>query len=129
MSDEGYIIIDGTTYRVPVISINRTAPFLDKAAERNLSGVLTRELIGVYKNHQIVFGPINDPTDYFALYDILTDPTLPFHEVTVPDNGTTTTYQAYFSEVGDKYWKYHNALHTWKGLTVDFIAQSPWKTP
>ncbi len=50
------IKIDGTEYNVPVISIKRTADFLDKFATRTESGDLQRELIGVYFNYQPQFG-------------------------------------------------------------------------
>ena len=50
------IIIDGTSYDIPVIGISRKAEFLDKFAERTEDGVLHRELIGVYYNYQLKFG-------------------------------------------------------------------------
>ena len=124
----GQIIIDGLLYEVPVLSISRQAPVLDKSAERNILGDLTRELIGVYKNHRISFGAIVDPDLYYALYDKLTEP-VPYHTVTLPDNGGTYSYTAYFASVEDEYKKFHNEKHTWKNLTVDFISKAPWRTP
>ena len=41
------IKIDGISYDVPLVSIKRTAEFLDKYAERTEDGDLKRELIGV----------------------------------------------------------------------------------
>ena len=50
------IVIDGTTYDIPILSIKRKAEFLDKYAERTEDGILHRELIGVYFNYELQFG-------------------------------------------------------------------------
>jgi hypothetical protein len=124
------IIIDGTTYDVPVLSIVRRADFLDKYAERTADGVLHRELIGVYFNYQIKFGMTTDTVKYAALWDKLTEP-VEFHTVTVPDeDGTSYTFTAYFSGVGDNLRRIDDSEQTfWKSLTVNFTAQSPERTP
>ena len=44
------IIVDGTYFDLPMVSLKRSADFLDKYAERTEDGVLHRELIGVYYN-------------------------------------------------------------------------------
>ena len=49
------IVIDGTSYDIPIKSIQGKADMLDKYAERTLDGVLHRELIGVYDNYEIEF--------------------------------------------------------------------------
>ena len=41
------LYIDGIGYKIDVLSVNRTADFLDKYSERNENGDLERELIGV----------------------------------------------------------------------------------
>jgi phosphoserine aminotransferase len=118
------IIIDGTTFDVPVMTISRRADFLDKYAERTEDGVLHRELIGVYFNYQIQFGSTTDVEEYAALWDNLTEPE-EFHSVEVPGAGA---FQAYFSNVGDVLRKDKNASTFWKSLTVNFIAQSPTRS-
>lgn len=122
------IVIDGTTYNVPVTSITRRADFLDKYAERTEDGVLHRELIGVYFNYQIEFGSSAAPADYALLWTKLTEPT-EFHTVTVPDEDGDVTFTAYFSNVGDKLKRKSGSSRFWKELTVNFIAQSPARTP
>jgi hypothetical protein len=121
------IIIDGTTYAVPVLSIKRTADFLDKYAERTEDGKLQRELIGVYFNYSIAFGRAASATEYAALWNKLTEAT-EFHTVTVPDESGDYTFTAYFAGVSDEIRK-NSAENFWKNLVVNFIAQEPAGTP
>lgn len=118
------IIIDSTTYDIPVTKITRKAEFLDKYAERTEDGVLHRELIGVYYNYQIEFGSTTDTTEYAALWAKLTE-AQEFHEVTVPDESGDYTFTAYFSNVSDELRKVQGAANFWKSLKVNFIAQEP----
>jgi len=118
------IIIDGTTYNVPVKSIKATADFLDKYAERTEDGTLQRELIGVYFNYRLEFGQDASAAEYAALWDKLTEPE-EFHTVTVPDESGDYTFTAYFSNVGHELLKKKDARNFWKSLTVNFIARSP----
>lgn len=120
---ESPVIIDGITYNVPVIGIERSAEFLDKFAERTADGKLHRELIGVYFNYQLKFGQAN-MTDYSALWQKLTEPE-EFHTVTVPDEDGDLTFTAYFSSIKDRMVKVKGSTRYWKGLTVHFIAQEP----
>lgn len=118
------IIIDGTTYAIPVISIVRKCEFLDAYAERTADGKLHRSLIGAYFNYQISFGSTTDVSLYASLWLKLTE-AVEFHSVTVPDQSGNYTFTAYFSNVGDELRKVSGANNYWKSLTVNFIAQSP----
>ncbi len=123
------IIVDSITFDVPVISIKRTAEFLDKYAERTEDGILHRELIGVYYNYSIQFGRTNNTTEYAALWEKLTEP-VEFHEVTVPDvDATPMTFTAYFSNVSDEIRKDTATKTFWKNLTANFISKEPTRTP
>lgn len=122
------ITIDGTTYDIPVLSLRRTAMFLDKYAERTEDGSLKRELIGVYFNYQLQFGQSNDNVAYEALWNKLTEPT-EFHTVIVPDETGDFTFTAYFSNIADELRRKQGTSTFWKSLTVNFIAQSPARTP
>ena len=51
------IVIDGEQFKIDVLSVKRSADFLDKYAERLANGHLRRELIGVYFNYKLQFGP------------------------------------------------------------------------
>ena len=119
------ITIDGESFDVPVVSINRKADFLDKYAERTEDGVLHRELIGVYFNYQLQFGHTNDTAEYARLWEKLTEPE-EYHTVIVPDeDGENYSFTAYFASVGDKLRRVKDAKTFWKELTVNFIARSP----
>jgi hypothetical protein len=122
------ITIDSTVYDIPVISIRRKADFLDKYAERTQDGVLHRELIGVYFNYEIRFGSSTDVSEYAALWLKLTEAE-EFHTVTVPDESGDYTFTAYFASVSDEVRRVTGAANFWKNLTVNFIAQSPERTP
>jgi len=123
------VVIDGQTFDIPVISLKRKADFLDKMAERTSDGKLHRELIGVYFNYQLVLGTITDMSEYSSLWDKLTEP-VEFHTVTVPDTGSGDySFTAYFANVTDEMRKIKKSTNYWKSLTVNFIAESPAKTP
>jgi hypothetical protein len=122
------IIIDSTSYDVPIIELDESCDFLDKFAERTVDGVLHRELIGRYFNQQIKFGSPTNSTEvaaYAALWTKLTEAT-EFHTVTVPDtDGVDFTFTAYFSNTKRSLRKWTGAKTFWKTMTVNFIAQEP----
>lgn len=118
------IVIDGIKYNVPVVSVKRTADFLDKYANRTESGDLKRELIGVFFNYQIQFGFTTDLNEYARLWNKLTQPQ-EFHQVTVPDESGNYTFTAYFSNVGDELLRKKGTKNYFKELTVNFTAKAP----
>ena len=118
------LYIDGIGYKIDVLSVKRTADFLDKYAERTENGDLERELIGVYFNYKLQLGPGIDRTEYARLWDKLTEP-VEFHEVTVPDEDGDYTFTAYFSNVADELLRKVAEQNYWKNLTVNFIAKKP----
>lgn len=118
------LYIDGIGYKIDVLSVKRTADFLDKYAERTENGDLERELIGVYFNYKLQLGPGIDRTEYARLWDKLTEP-VEFHEVTVPDEDGDYTFTAYFSNVTDELLRKVAEKNYWKNLTVNFIAKKP----
>ena len=118
------LYIDGIGYKIDVLSVKRTADFLDKYAERTENGDLERELIGVYFNYKLQLGPGIDRTEYARLWDKLSEP-VEFHEVTVPDEDGDYTFTAYFSNVADELLRKVAEKNYWKNLTVNFIAKKP----
>ena len=118
------IKIDGKTYNVPVVSLKRSADFLDKFAERTIDGKLHRELIGVYFNYQLQFGRAPSTAAYNELWDKLTEP-VEFHTIIVPDEEGTRTFSAYFSNIKDEMVKWSEEGNYFKSLTVNFIARQP----
>lgn len=118
------LYIDGIGYKIDVLSVKRTADFLDKYAERTENGDLERELIGVYFNYKLQLGPGVDRAEYARIWDKLTEP-VEFHEVTVPDEDGDYTFTAYFSNVADELLRKVAEKNYWKNLTVNFIAKKP----
>ena len=81
------IVIDGEQFKIDVLSVKRSADFLDKYAERLANGHLRRELIGVYFNYKLQFGPGLDRKEYARLWDKLTEATIPL-QLTFPMSAT-----------------------------------------
>jgi len=122
------LIIDGSTYNVPVISVKRKGEFLDRYAERTADGKLHRDLIGVYYNYNLQLGFTSDTTEYRRLWRKLTEPE-EYHTVTIPDaDGEPLTFTAYFSNVSDDLLRAYDDKVYWKNTTVNFIARSPART-
>lgn len=122
------IKIDGVYFDVPLISVKRTADFLDKYAERTEDGVLHRELIGVYFNYQMSFGTIHNDALYEALWEKLTEP-VEFHDFSLPTTGGPYEFRGYISGVSDEIEKIYSNTAKFKGLQCKYTAQAPAKTP
>jgi hypothetical protein len=124
------IVIDGTSYAVPVMSLEESCDFLDKYASRTQDGLLHRELIGTYHNYQLRFGaPTGQDSILQTLWEKLSEPT-EYHTVTVPDaDGGEFTFTAYFANVKRSLVKYKEGNTHWRGMTVNFIAKGPRRTP
>lgn len=124
------ITIDGTTYDIPIKVAKRKADVLDKFAERTQDGVLHREIIGVYYNYDLQCGmSLNNATDYAALWVKVTEPE-ESHEITLPDESGTLTFDAYFANISDEVvkWK-EGGTNYFRNLSFSVIAISPARTP
>lgn len=122
------ISIDGILYDIPLVSVKRTADFLDKYAERTEDGELKRELIGVYYNYQMSFGVIDDDAAYSALFDRLTEP-VEFHDFSLPTTGGQFAFRGYVSSVSDEIEKILEDTAKFKGLQCKFTAKKPARVP
>lgn len=122
------INIDGIDFNIPLISIKRTADFLDKYAERTEDGDLKRELIGVYFNYQMSFGTIDDDNTYARLWDKLTEP-VEFHDFALPTTVGIFSFRGYISSVADEVEKMLTGGSKFKGLQCKFIAKQPARKP
>ena len=127
--DKG-IRVDGIHYDIPMVSLKRTADFLDKYAERSEEGDLLRELIGVYYNYTLTVGTSSDfgETDYDAFWDKMTEP-VEFHEISLPTANGYYTFTGYISSVSDEYKKILNNEAVFTGFTCKFTAKSPSRRP
>lgn len=120
------IVIDGTTYDIPIVEMIAQADMLDKYAKRTVDGVLHRELIGVFDNYSIKFASSVSTSDmavYSALWFKLTEPT-PWHTVVLPTILGTREIEGYFAETKHDAFKQKDGSTYWKNLSTSFISKS-----
>lgn len=124
------IIVDGIFFDIPMVSLKRSADFLDKYAERTEDGELQRELIGVYYNYTLTAGTSTDfgETDYEAFWNKMTEP-VEFHDISIPTQSGYYTFRGYISSVSDEYKKILENEAVFTGFTCKMIAQSPTRRP
>lgn len=123
------LIIDGITYNIPLVSIKRTADFLEKYAERTEDGDIKIETIGIYKNYTINIGLIDDVKTYDKLFNHITDCTNRFHRVSLPDASKQFDFYGYFSSISDEVEKVFDSGAQYKGLTWKMTSKKPFKVP
>lgn len=122
------ITIDSIVYDVPLKVVNRKAEMLFKYAERTEDGHLQSELIGVFYNYDVEAGmSANNVTDYAALWVKITEP-VENHEITMPDESGTLTFDCYFANIRDEVSK-TGATNYFRNLAFSVIAVSPARTP
>lgn len=124
------IIIDTVEYDLPFKTINRKAELLFRFAERDQNGKLHGEVIGTYYNYSVEVGQsLNNVNDYAALWVVLTDPNFE-HEIIMPDETGSLTFECYFSGVKDEVKKWTDAgVVYFRNLSFEVIAISPARTP
>ena len=130
MKFEKGIKIDEMYFDIPMVSIKRTADFLDKYAERSEDGDLQRELIGVYYNYTLTVGTSSDfgDTDYGEFWNKMTEP-VEFHDISIPTKNGYYTFRGYISSVSDEYKKILDNEAEFTGFTCKFIAKGPARRP
>lgn len=123
------ISVDGTFFDIPMVSLKRTADFLDKFAERTEDGDLKRELIGVYYNYTLTVGDSTSfgESNYSDFWDKMTEPA-EFHDFTLPSSNGTYTFKGYVSSVSDEYKKILKDGVVFTGFTCKMIAKQPART-
>ena len=120
------LIIDGITYNIPLVSIQRTLDFLEKYAE---DGDMKNETIGLYKNYTISIGTIDDAEMYDRLIDHITDCDNRFHHVLLPDASKQFDFYGYFSSIKDEVEKVLDSGAQYKGLSWKMTSKKPSRTP
>lgn len=130
MKFEKGIMVDGTFFDIPMVSLKRNADLLDKYAERTEDGELQRELIGVYYNYTLTAGTSTDfgNTDYESFWDKMTEP-VEFHDISIPTKNGYYTFRGYISSVSDEYKKILDNEAEFTGFTCKLTAKSPARRP
>jgi hypothetical protein len=123
------LVIDGTTYDLPLKVINRTADLLFKYGERTEDGVLHSEILGVFYNYSVECGQsANNVADYAALWVKLTE-AVESHTITMPDEDGDKTFTCYFADIKDETVKWNTTQNYFRGLSFSIIAISPAVVP
>lgn len=125
--------LDGVTYnvRVPREGIKRSGQVLDgDAAGRSANtAAMIRDIKGTFYNYSITIDTNETaPAEYDRLYNILTAPE-DYHTLKVPYGQGTMTFKAYVTSAEDTLISMENGVNIWGGLTVNFIATAPARTP
>lgn len=117
------IYVDNTFFDIPIVSLQRTADFLDKYAERTEEGDLKRELIGVYFNYSLSIGTVNDVALYKRFWDKMTEPT-EFHDFKLPDSDGTYSFRGYISSISDTVQKICRDKTVYTGFTCKLTSKN-----
>ena len=125
MPNNKYLIIDGTTYKVPIVSMQRKGDILDLTANRTEDGVLHREVIGTYYNYTLTIGIVNDQELYDNLWWVLTAP-VASHQVQLP--GQPEAFEGYFGSCKDDIQLITDDGQKAKGLSFNLVATRAART-
>ena len=93
-----FLVIDGISYNIPLIDVQRSADVLDAQAHRTEDGVLHRKVIGTYMNYTVKVGIVRDMALYDSLFNVLSSP-VEFHQIQLP--GESGPQSRYVSSVKD----------------------------
>lgn len=125
--DDG-IYIDGSLYKVPIISCEPKPSTLWKYAERTEDGIHNGEILGVYFNYTFEIGSIVSQDVYKNLLNKLTEP-VEYHIVKLPNQfGTFVDMEVYFSVDSLAIRKSMNGVTTFKGLKFQCICRKPTRS-
>ena len=125
------VCIDGIYYnvRIPENGIKRSFSVADTDnAGRLLDGTMVRDIIGTYYNYTVQFDTqFLSFEEYDKLYDQLSAPR-DYHTITVPYGQGRITFFAYVTSGSDTLQTMKGG-NKWKGLSINFIAMSPYHKP
>lgn len=127
------ITVDGVSYsKIHVTELKRSFSVLDGPnSSRALTGEMRRDIIGTYYNYSLTLVPDQSQgsiSQYDALYEVLSAPE-ESHTIKVPYAQGYKTFRAYVTSGDDALMYKGPSSSKWDGLTVNFIAMSPERTP
>lgn len=121
------IIIDGNTYNVGIINIERKASQNIENLGTTLDLAKHYDIRGTYYDYEVEFATKHmNVADYDALYEVLTTPTKS-HIVTLPYGQNALTFKARVSVASDRLIASYTGLKKWGSLKVTFEALTPQK--
>lgn len=119
-----YLEIDGRSYPVNIVELNRQAEILDKSAYRTEDGILHRKVIGVYYNYTANIGVEDNIGLYDSLYNTLSAP-VAYHYVKFPNESSAV--KRYISSVTDNISRITPQGTLYKELSFNAICINPSK--
>ena len=122
MPNNKSLIIDGVTYSVPILEMQRKGDILDLTANRTEDGVLHREVIGTYYNFTLTIGIVNDQELYDALWWKLTEP-VASHQIQLPNQ--PEPFEGYFGSAKDNITMVTDDGYRAKGLSFNVVCTRP----
>lgn len=124
--------VDGTAYgvKVPTGGLKRSFDIMDgQNAGRMLSGRMTRDIIGTFYNYELqIERDSASLAEYDSLFQVLSAP-VDYHTVVFPYGQETLTFQAYVTKGSDSLVRIAGDKNYWGGLTIQFVAMEPQRTP
>lgn len=122
-----WLIIDGETFRVPIIEMKRKGDIMDIEAKRTEDGTLHREtVVGTFYNYTLNFGTITDPALYERLWWVLTTP-VQHHQIQLP--GQASAFTGYFGSINDGIVLIKDDSYKAKGLSCNVVCTYPSRKP
>lgn len=129
---QNLVSIDNKYYDIviPIDGIKRSFSIADtENSGRLLNGKMIRDLVGTYYNYTILFETkYMQKEEYDDLYTKLSAPA-DSHTIIVPYGQETLTFEAYVTSGNDTLKSVSNGVNKWYGLSVNFIAMQPARTP
>lgn len=127
------LTVDGVEYDlIHVTDLKRSFSVLDGPnTGRVMTGEMRRDIIGTYYNYSLGLVPDESAesiAQYDALYDVLSAPD-ESHTIKVPYGQGYKEFLAYVTSGEDNLILRTEQSTKWDGLSVNFIAMSPERTP
>lgn len=126
------VVIDGICFNImiPKNGIKRSFSIADTDNSGRLTtGEMVRDIVGTYYNYTIQFETkYLNTQEYDNLYNKLSAP-VEYHTITVPYGQSMLTFKAYVTSGSDTLNYVHNGHKKWSGLSINFIATAPERTP
>ena len=126
MPNNKYLKIDGVTYKVPIVKMERKGDVLDFTAKRLQNGGLKRDIIGTYYNFTLEIGVINNQELYDRLWWVLTAP-VASHQIQLPNQ--PEPFEGYFGSCKDNIELVTEDGYKAKGLSFNIVCTWPSRRP
>lgn len=118
-----FCVINGKPYDVNVTAIEETFTKLyTENTKRTLSnGYMFLDPIGTFISHVVEFAPLENPEDYYELWDFFKYPHSEGFPVEIADGKSTISYEAYTSTGARKLKYIRNDTPYWEGMSINLI--------